>query len=114
MGNIVAIVGRPNVGKSTLFNRLTTSRSAIVDEASGVTRDRHYGKVDWNGKEFSLIDTGGYIKGSDDIFEDEAIYDLASLKKTWMAKLNENIVFISAANGDNIEELKEMIRKHVR
>ncbi|MCW8897969.1 MAG: ribosome biogenesis GTPase Der [Flavobacteriales bacterium] len=71
MGNIVAIVGRPNVGKSTLFNRLTTSRSAIVDEASGVTRDRHYGKVDWNGKEFSLIDTGGYIKGSDDIFEDE-------------------------------------------
>jgi len=71
MGNIVAIVGRPNVGKSTLFNRLTESRSAIVDEASGVTRDRHYGKVDWNGKEFTLIDTGGYIKGSDDIFEDE-------------------------------------------
>lgn len=71
MGNIVAIVGRPNVGKSTLFNRLTTSRSAIVDEASGVTRDRHYGKVEWNGKEFSLIDTGGYIKGSDDIFEEE-------------------------------------------
>ncbi|MBL4668856.1 MAG: ribosome biogenesis GTPase Der [Flavobacteriales bacterium] len=71
MGNIVAIVGRPNVGKSTLFNRLTESRSAIVDEASGVTRDRHYGKVDWNGKEFTLIDTGGYIKGPDDIFEDE-------------------------------------------
>jgi len=71
MGNIVAIVGRPNVGKSTLFNRLTESRSAIVDEASGVTRDRHYGKVDWNGKEFTLIDTGGYIKGSDDIFEAE-------------------------------------------
>ena len=71
MGNIVAIVGRPNVGKSTLFNRLTESRSAIVDEASGVTRDRHYGKVDWNGKEFTLIDTGGYINGSDDIFEEE-------------------------------------------
>ncbi len=71
MGNVVAIVGRPNVGKSTLFNRLTESRSAIVDEASGVTRDRHYGKVDWNGKEFTLIDTGGYIKGSDDIFEKE-------------------------------------------
>lgn len=71
MANIVAIVGRPNVGKSTLFNRLTESRQAIVDEASGVTRDRHYGKVDWNGKEFTLIDTGGYIKGSDDIFEEE-------------------------------------------
>lgn len=71
MGNIVAIVGRPNVGKSTLFNRLTESRSAIVDEASGVTRDRHYGKVDWNGKSFTLIDTGGYVKGSSDIFEEE-------------------------------------------
>lgn len=71
MGNIVAIVGRPNVGKSTLFNRLTESRSAIVDEASGVTRDRHYGKVDWNGKSFTLIDTGGYVKGSADIFEEE-------------------------------------------
>ena len=71
MSNIVAIVGRPNVGKSTLFNRLTESRQAIGDEASGVTRDRHYGKVDWSGKEFTLIDTGGYIKGSDDIFEEE-------------------------------------------
>jgi len=71
MSNIVAIVGRPNVGKSTLFNRLTESRSAIVDEASGVTRDRHYGQVDWNGKEFTLIDTGGYVRGSSDIFEDE-------------------------------------------
>ena len=71
MSNIVAIVGRPNVGKSTLFNRLTESRQAIVDEASGVTRDRHYGKVDWAGKEFTLIDTGGYVKGSGDIFEEE-------------------------------------------
>jgi len=71
MGNIVAIVGRPNVGKSTLFNRLTESRNAIVDEVSGVTRDRHYGKVIWNGQEFSIIDTGGYVTNSDDVFEEE-------------------------------------------
>ncbi|MFO0494205.1 MAG: GTPase, partial [Flavobacteriia bacterium] len=71
MSNIVAIVGRPNVGKSTLFNRLTESRNAIVKEVSGVTRDRLYGKGDWNGIQFSVIDTGGYIKGSDDIFEAE-------------------------------------------
>ena len=71
MGNIVAIVGRPNVGKSTLFNRLTQSRQAIVDETAGTTRDRHYGKVEWTGKKFSLIDTGGWVVNSDDIFEEE-------------------------------------------
>lgn len=71
MGAIVAIVGRPNVGKSTFFNRLIKRREAIVDAVSGVTRDRHYGKSDWNGKEFSLIDTGGYVVGSDDVFEKE-------------------------------------------
>jgi len=71
MGNIVAIVGRPNVGKSTFFNRLTETRQAIVDEVSGVTRDRHYGKVIWNGHEFSIIDTGGYVTNSDDVFEEE-------------------------------------------
>ncbi|MGJ8667349.1 MAG: ribosome biogenesis GTPase Der [Patiriisocius sp.] len=71
MMSIVAIVGRPNVGKSTFFNRLIQRREAIVDAVSGVTRDRHYGKSDWNGKEFSVIDTGGYVKGSDDVFEAE-------------------------------------------
>src|SRR3954462_2784789 len=69
MSSIIAIVGRPNVGKSTLFNRLTESRAAIVDEQSGVTRDRHYGHAEWNGKKFSIIDTGGYVRGSDDVFE---------------------------------------------
>ncbi|HRP52378.1 MAG TPA: ribosome biogenesis GTPase Der [Fluviicola sp.] len=71
MGNIIAIVGRPNVGKSTLFNRLTESNHAIVKEVSGVTRDRIYGRGEWNGVPFSVIDTGGYVKGSDDIFEGE-------------------------------------------
>jgi len=71
MSRIVAIVGRPNVGKSTLFNRLTESREAIVDEISGVTRDRNYGLCTWNGITFSVIDTGGYVKNSEDIFEEE-------------------------------------------
>lgn len=71
MGNIVAIVGRPNVGKSTLFNRLTKTRQAIVNEEAGTTRDRQYGKVDWGGKEFSIVDTGGWVINSDDVFEEE-------------------------------------------
>ena len=71
MGQLVAIVGRPNVGKSTLFNRLTKSRTAIVDETAGTTRDRQYGKVDWQGREFSIVDTGGWVVNSEDIFEGE-------------------------------------------
>ena len=76
MNSIVAIVGRPNVGKSTLFNRLVKQKKAITDSQSGVTRDRHYGKVEWNGKQFSLIDTGGYIVGGDDFFEKEIDYQV--------------------------------------
>lgn len=71
MSKLVAIVGRPNVGKSTLFNRLTQTRAAIVDDTSGTTRDRQYGKVDWEGQEFSIVDTGGWVVNSDDVFEEE-------------------------------------------
>jgi GTP-binding protein len=87
MSNIVAIVGRPNVGKSTLFNRLTESRDAIVHESSGVTRDRHYGKSVWNGVEFSVIDTGGYVEHSDDIFEEE-------IRKQVMMAIQESDVLL--------------------
>ncbi|MDR3118423.1 MAG: ribosome biogenesis GTPase Der [Mediterranea sp.] len=71
MGNLIAIVGRPNVGKSTLFNRLTKTRQAIVNEEAGTTRDRQYGKIEWLGREFSIVDTGGWVVNSDDIFEEE-------------------------------------------
>ena len=87
MSNIVAIVGRPNVGKSTLFNRLTETRQAITDEISGVTRDRHYGKSEWNGQEFSIIDTGGYVQGSEDIFEVE-------IRKQVELAINESSVIL--------------------
>lgn len=92
MSNIVAIVGRPNVGKSTLFNRLLKQRMAIVEETSGVTRDRHYGKSDWNGKEFTVIDTGGYVVGSDDIFEEE-------IRKQVDLAIDEADVIIFAVDG---------------
>lgn len=109
MPNIVAIVGRPNVGKSTLFNRLTESRQAIVDETAGVTRDRHYGKSTWNGVEFSVVDTGGYIKGSDDIFEGE-------IRKQVQIAINEAtaLLFLVDVN-DGVtqfdEEVANLIRK---
>ena len=98
MGNIIAIVGRPNVGKSTLFNRLIGARQSIVDDVSGVTRDRQYGTSIWNGKEFTVVDTGGFVKKTDDIFEKESIdaiihaaYVLTPIHdKTLMEDINKN------------------------
>ena len=78
MGNLVAIVGRPNVGKSTLFNRLTETKQAIISDEAGTTRDRQYGRCLWCGKEFSLVDTGGWVRNSDDVFE-EAICEQVTL-----------------------------------
>ncbi|MCB9013565.1 MAG: ribosome biogenesis GTPase Der [Bacteroidales bacterium] len=108
MGNIVAIVGRPNVGKSTLFNRLTESRSAIVHETAGVTRDRHYGKSLWNGVEFSIIDTGGYVMNSDDIFEEE-------IRKQVILAMEEadNILFLCDVSS-GITDLDVSIAKLLR
>ena len=108
MGNIVAIVGRPNVGKSTFFNRLIQKRQAIVDSISGVTRDRHYGKTDWNGKEFSVIDTGGYIVGSDDIFEGEIRkqVDLA------IEEANAILFLVDAQQG--VTDMDMTVAKHLR
>jgi GTP-binding protein len=109
MANIVAIVGRPNVGKSTLFNRLTESRDAIVDPTSGVTRDRHYGKGEWCGVEFSVIDTGGYTLQSDDIFEEE-------IKKQVQLAIEEatSIIFlldVTTGITDHDEAIASFLRK---
>lgn len=105
MGNIVAIVGRPNVGKSTLFNRLVKKRQAIVEETSGVTRDRHYGKSDWNGKDFSIIDTGGYVVGSDDIFE-------AEIRKQAEIAMNEaDIILFVVDAQEGISPLDEDVAR---
>ncbi len=107
--NILAIVGRPNVGKSTLFNRLTESRDAIVDSTSGVTRDRQYGHSDWNGKHFSVIDTGGYVMGGDDEFEIE-------IRKQVALAIDEadTILFLVDAREGLTpmdEDVAEMLRK---
>lgn len=84
MGNLVAIVGRPNVGKSTLFNRLTKTRQAIVNEEAGTTRDRQYGKSEWLGREFSVVDTGGWVVNSDDVLKRKSVsrYYWQSMKRT--------------------------------
>jgi len=108
MSNIVAIVGRPNVGKSTLFNRLIKDRQAIVDSVSGVTRDRHYGKSDWNGKNFSVIDTGGYVIGSDDIFEEEI------RKQVQLAVEEADIIVFVVDVEDGITPLDAEVAKFLR
>jgi len=109
MSNIIAIVGRPNVGKSTLFNRLTESNQAIVKEISGVTRDRIYGRGEWNGVPFSVIDTGGYVKGSQDIFEGEI------RKQVEIAIDEANVILfvVDVMTGitDLDEKVAEMLRK---
>ena len=108
MGNIVAIVGRPNVGKSTLFNRLTESKEAIVDEISGVTRDRHYGRSDWNGREFSVIDTGGYVTNSEDVFEEE-------IRKQVMLAIDEaNLILFVVDVLSGITDLDEAVAGMLR
>lgn len=109
MSQLVAIVGRPNVGKSTLFNRLTQSRQAIVDDTAGTTRDRQYGKVDWNGREFSIVDTGGWVVNSEDIFESEIN------KQVHLAieQADEILFVVDAMNGvtDLDDHVAEILRK---
>ncbi|MDE6452623.1 MAG: ribosome biogenesis GTPase Der [Muribaculaceae bacterium] len=109
MSQLVAIVGRPNVGKSTLFNRLTQSRTAIVDDTAGTTRDRQYGKVDWTGREFSIVDTGGWVVNSDDIFESEIN------KQVELAIEQADVILfvVDAMNGvtDLDDHVAEILRK---
>src|SRR5690554_2370735 len=108
MGNMVAIVGRPNVGKSTFFNRLTESRDAIVDPTSGVTRDRHYGKAEWIGKSFSVIDTGGYTINSDDVFE-------KAIKRQVELAIEEASVIMFLVDWESgITDLDEEVAKMLR
>ena len=109
MGQLIAIVGRPNVGKSTLFNRLTQTRTAIVDPTAGTPRDRQYGKVDWNGKEFSIVDTGGWVVNSDDIFEGE----INKQVQLAIEQADEILFVVDAMNGvtDLDDHVAEILRK---
>ena len=109
MANLVAIVGRPNVGKSTLFNRLTKTRSAIVSDTAGTTRDRQYGKVDWNGKEFAIVDTGGWVVNSEDIFEDAIRRQV--LIATEEANLVLFVVDVQTGLTDWDEDVAQILRK---
>ena len=109
MSNIVAIVGRPNVGKSTFYNRLVGERDAIVDNFSGVTRDRKYGMTDWNGKRFMVVDTGGFVHGSEDVFE-------AAIRSQVRMAIEEAAVIIfmvDAASGltDLDEDVADLLRR---
>ena len=108
MANIVAIVGRPNVGKSTLFNRLTETRKAIVDETAGVTRDRHYGKGEWNGRSYSVIDTGGYVNSSGDIFEKEI------QKQVQLAIDEANVILFVVDVADGLVEMDKDVANLLR
>ena len=109
MGNLVAIVGRPNVGKSTLFNRLTKTRHAIVSDVAGTTRDRQYGKCEWNGREFSVVDTGGWVVNSDDIFED-AIREQVKIA-TEEADLVLFVVDVKSGVTDLDSDVAQILRK---
>ena len=109
MSNIVAIVGRPNVGKSTIFNRLTESRKAIVDDFSGVTRDRHYGMAEWVGRTFTVVDTGGYVANSEDVFE-------AAIREQVLIAIEEATVIlfmvdVSTGITDLDDEIAQLLRK---
>ena len=106
--SLVAIVGRPNVGKSTFFNRLVGMRQAIVDSTAGTTRDRHYGKTDWNGREFSLIDTGGYSVGSDDAFEEEI------RKQVHLAIDEADVILFMVEVSTGITDLDQMVADVLR
>ena len=109
MGQMIAIVGRPNVGKSTLFNRLTQTRTAIVDPTAGTTRDRQYGRVDWNGKDFSIVDTGGWVVNSEDIFEGE----INKQVELAIEQADEILFVVDAMNGvtDLDDHVAEILRK---
>ena len=108
MGNLVAIVGRPNVGKSTLFNRLTKTRQAIVNEEAGTTRDRQYGKTEWLGREFSVVDTGGWVVNSDDIFEEEI------RKQVLMAVDEADVILFVVDVMNGVTDLDEQVASILR
>jgi GTP-binding protein len=108
MANLVTIVGRPNVGKSTLFNRLVEGRHAIVSDEAGTTRDRHYGKVQWNGVEFSVVDTGGWIVGSDDVFEEEI------RKQVTLATEEADLILFLVDVNNGITDLDEAVANILR